>query len=507
MTVLLPLYLFGGLAGGFVVALLTLAGYRSWKPRTITAADVEQGVSNLPELRRDSPFGRDPAWPSYLVAQSRVDLHEIARSTVRLLDDSRRKINALGTNWNHLAGRVALRILLYPAWLMVSLGALLAVALTLLSCGLALLAALAGWLLVVGVLRGGDVLVRRLRRASGSCQSCYHVSALPAFPCNGCGRVHRDIRPGRLGSVRRRCACGAVLPTTVLRATRWLQTSCPNCLAPLRAGAAAVQDIRLPVFGPVSAGKTRLVYAGLLALRDRAAAAGVSVDFVDDESRQAFKDGTAIISAGADTVKTPAGRLPRAITADITVARRKALLHVFDAAGEFYINRGDNSELLFLDHAQGLVFVVDPFSIPWVQDELGGLSQVLLARANAAVDDPERVYHVTAGRLRDWGVRTAGQRLAIAVVKADLLLNLAPARALQADRVRDWLREAGLDNLVLAAERDFAEVRYFLVASVPERRAGYPMSAADPFLWLMARAGLRLLPEELDPAKKPEEVA
>jgi hypothetical protein len=239
-------------------------------------------------------------------------------------------------------------------------------------------------------------------------------------------------------------------------------------------------------------------------LRDQAAAAGASVDFTDEQSRRAFDHGVEIIRTGADTAKTPAGQLPTAITAQVTVARRKALLHVFDAAGEFYIDRGDNSELSFLDHAQGLVFVVDPFSIPWVQDQLGGLGQVMLARANAAVDDPEQVYHVTAGRLRDYGVRTSHQRLAIAVVKADLLVDLPPARNLRPQQVREWLQEAGLDNLVLAAERDFAEVRYFVVASVHGARAGNPMSPANPFAWLMARAGLQLLPGELDPTKHQE---
>ncbi|MGH3937867.1 MAG: TRAFAC clade GTPase domain-containing protein [Pseudonocardiaceae bacterium] len=475
LLIVFPLWLLGGALVGFAVPLLTLAGYQPWRPRTITAADVESGNSNLPELRQDSPFGRDPAWPCYLVAQSRVDLNEMWSRTVRTL----------------------------KRWWVISPGAFAASATMLVICGSALLVAWGAWLLVVGVLRGGDDLVRRLRGATGSCPVDYFVSSLPAFPCDGCGRMHRDLRPGRLGAVWRRCLCGAVLPTTVLRAAHRLQPSCPNCLAPLRKGAAVVRDIRLPVFGPVSAGKTRLVYAGLLALRDQAAAVGASVDFVDDESRQAFEHGVEIISTGSDTAKTPAGQLPMAITAQVTVARRKALLHLFDAAGEFYIDRGDNSELLFLDHAQGLVFVVDPFSIPWVQNGLGGLGPVMLARANVALDDPEQVYHVTADRLRDYGVRTSGQRLAIAVVKADLLDNLPPARKLAPDRVREWLQDAGLDNLVLAAERDFAEVRYFLVASLSGARAGDALSPAAPFVWLMARAG-RQLPSigEIDPTEE-----
>lgn len=505
LLIVLPVGLLGGVLWGCTVSVFTLTGYRQWRPRTITAQDVKQGTSNLRKLRGDSPFGRDPAWPSYLVAQSRVDLREMWGRTVGALGAGWRKCQDIGDQWDHPVGWTVVVIGLCPAWLMVSIGALAAAGAVLLACGSVLLVVTAGWLLVAGVLRGGDRLVRQLRRASGSCPSCYYVSSLPAFPCARCGETHRDIRPGMLGAVWRRCLCGAVLPTTVLRAAYRLQASCPNCLEPLRAGAAVHRDIRLPVFGPVSAGKTRLVYAGLLALRDQAAAVGASVDFTDEHSRRAFEHGVEIIHTGADTAKTSAGQLPTAITAQITVARRKTLLHLFDAAGEFYIDRGDNSELLFLDHAQGLVFVVDPFSIPWVRDQLCGLGQVMLARANAAVDDPEQVYHVTAGRLRDYGVRMSHQRLAIAVVKVDLLGDLPPARDLHPHQVREWLQEAGLDNLVLAAERDFAEVRYFVVASVHGAPAGNPMSPANPFAWLMARAGLQLLPGELDLAKQPEE--
>lgn len=489
LLIILPAGLLSGVIWGCTVPVLTLAGHRRWRPRTITAQDVKQGTSNLPKLRVDNPFGRDPAWPSYLVAQSRVDLGEIWRRTTGSLGVGLRKCQAMGDGWDNPLGWAVAVLALYPAWMIVSAGALAAAGVILLACGSALLVVAACWLLVAGVLRGSDSLVRRLRRASGSCQSCYYVSPLPAFPCAQCQEMHRDIRPGLLGAVWRRCVCGALLPTTVLRAAHRLHALCPNCLEPLREGAAVHREIRLPVFGPVSAGKTRLVYAGLLALQDQAVAAGASVEFTDEQSKQVFDEGARIIRTGADTAKTP-GQLPTAITAQITVLRRKALLHVFDAAGEFYSDRNDNSELLFLDHAQGLVFVVDPFSIPWVQDRLGGLGPGTLSQASAAVDDPEQVYHVTAGRLRDYGVRTSHQRLAIAVVKADLLVDRPPAR-----QVREWLHQAGLDNLVLAAERDFAEVRYFLVESV--HGASGPMSPANPFNWLMSRTGLQVRTEDL----------
>jgi hypothetical protein len=491
----LPAAAVGGVVLAVVVALRTLAGAHRVRPRTVTPNDVVAGTAGLPKLRGNQPFGRDPAWPSYLVAQWRVDLSTARRAVTDLLANGFRRIARYTADPTVRVVRVICGIVAFGCWLDVSAGALLAIWALLLLCGVIRTVVWLGWLVVLGTLRGGDFLVRRIRRAQASCQYCYHVSSVPAFPCDRCGRVHHDIRPGRLGGAWRRCACGRRLPTTVLRASaHGLPATCQRCDKPLRTGSAVLTDIRVPVFGPVFAGKTRLVYAGLLALRDASAALGVRMDFVDDESRQAVDSGSQIITSGADTVKTPAGVLPSALTLRFTVGRRRALLHLFDAAGEFYADREDNGDLEFLDHAKGLVFVVDPFSVPWVRDQLGDTHGAELAKASQAAENPETVYQVTTRRLRDFGVDTRRRALAMTVVKADLLAGLPPAESLHPDQVRAWLVQAGLDNLVLSAERDFGQVRYFLVASVPANLAGADRSPAAPFNWLIARAGLNLLP-------------
>lgn len=474
-------------------AALTLTGHRS-PPDTVTPDRVKAGTAGLPKLRGDGPFGRDRAWPSYFSAQARVDLARIWQVNAALLGDGWRWIGGLvERSW---PGRISAALLLAPLWLGASVGALVTSAAILLAGAAVLLAVWTLWMVPAGLLRSGDQLIRRLRHASGSCQSCYHVTPLPAFACPGCGQLHRDVRPGRLGGLWRRCACGRSLPTSVLRIARKTPPCCPRCGETLRSGAAVVTDVRLPVFGPVSAGKTRLVYTGLLAVRDGVAAQGGTVDFVDEESRQAFDHAVALVAAGGDTAKTPAGELPRAITARFTSGRRRALLHLFDAAGEFYADRDDNTDLEFLDHAQGLVFVVDPFSIAWVRDQIGDTSaSTVVAKANPARESPERVYHVTAKRLLDYGVATRKRRLAVTVVKSDLLAGFPFADDLTPGTVREWLNKAGLDNLVLSAEREFGEVRYFVVASMPGVSATDPRSPAGPLAWLSAGAGLKLWPD------------
>ncbi|MEU3621210.1 hypothetical protein BS329_07595 [Amycolatopsis coloradensis] len=485
-------------------ALLTLTG-RDGAPRLITPDDVVGTEGVLPKRRGATAFERDWAWPTYFTAQARVDLVRVWRAAAELL----------GRGWSWIRetaadswpGRIGAALVFVPLWSAASVGALAATAVILLASTLALVVLWIAWAVPTALLRATDQLIRRLRKASASCQTCYYVTPLPTFACPGCGKPQRDIRPGRLGGLRRRCGCGWVLPTSVMRMAGKTSPCCPRCGETLRSGAAIVTDVRLPVFGPVSAGKTRLVYTGLLAIRDGVAANGGVMEFVDEDSEQAFDAAVSLIGAGGDTVKTPFGELPRAVTARFTAGRRRALLHLFDAAGEFYADRDDNTDLEFLDHAQGLVFVIDPFSIPWVRDQLGATSEVV-SRAAPASEAPERVYHVTAKRLLDYGVATTKRRLAVAVVKADLLAGLPVAAGLEPGNVRSWLERAGLDNLVLSAEREFGDVEYFLVSSLTGIPMSDPRSPAGPLAWVIAGSGLQLWPDQVRPepvAREPEE--
>src|SRR5262249_20191434 len=133
----------------------------------------------------------------------------------------------------------------------------------------------------------------------------------------------------------------------------------------------------------------------------------------------------------------------------------------------------------------------DPFSISDVRDRLAGFDADLLAFT--ARHDPEDSYHVTVQRLRSYGVATKRMRLAFVLSKADLLLSRPAVGGLPvaSAEVQPWLDQVGLDNLCQAAERDFAEVGYFLVSAMnadPWQEA----SATVPLRWLMSTDRFRL---------------
>ena len=181
------------------------------------------------------------------------------------------------------------------------------------------------------------------------------------------------------------------------------------------------------------------------------------------------------------------------------------MLYLFDAAGEFFGSREQNQLLPFLADSEGLIFVLDPFSVRAVADDMQGELAPLLDAAQPARMEPEPSYLVTVQWLSDQGIDISRKPLAVAVVKSDLLLELPAAAGLQPDsasaEIEGWLRDKRLDNLLDGAERDFAEVRYFLVSSLDDitaldgRAAG--TSPARPLLWLLGRSGFTVDQKEV----------
>ena len=251
-----------------------------------------------------------------------------------------------------------------------------------------------------------------------------------------------------------------------------------------------MRDIRIPVFGDKSAGKTRFVYASLNSLMHSAQQAHIPVSFPDRSSEEQADVGLDLIRSGRDTFATSA-TVPVALTVRLREGRKSDLVHLFDAAGEHYRDAQRYDTLKFLDDGQGLVYVLDPFSIGTVQDRLAGHNAAVIRQAHAAAGDPEIAYGEVMSRLRDGGVAPASQRLAVVISKADLLHGTGLDLPSESAAIAGWLTDAGMHNLVMSAQREFAEVRYFTVAS-QDVTVGQPDDPGVPLRWLLTAHGVRL---------------
>ena len=345
------------------------------------------------------------------------------------------------------------------------------------------------------LLRGAERWRRGRMRIQAACMRCFHVTPWPAYQCPSCGRPHHDVRPGRLGLVTRRCQCGRHLPTLASRAGWRLTPLCQRCGAALPEGAGAVRDIRIPVFGDISAGKTRFLFASLNSLMLTARRARLDLSFPDKDSQDLAEFGFSVIHSSRETAKTSTNAQV-ALTFRLGTGHRSEFVHLFDAAGEHFRDARRPDALRFLDDGQGLVYILDPFSIETVRKQLGAQA---LRLAHAAAGDPELTYDEVASRLRDSGIPASAQRLAVVVSKADLLRSAGLNLPTESAELARWLADAGVHNLVLAARREFAEVEFFSVASQEVAPDGRD-DPGTPLRWLLTAYGARLPADPADPA-------
>jgi hypothetical protein len=357
---------------------------------------------------------------------------------------------------------------------------------------------------VAAILHTAEAGRRKVLLTEAFCPRCFHVTPRPAYRCPGCSALHRDVRPGRLGLVMRRCECGTMLPTMALRAGRRLKAACQRCRKPLPLGAGAVRDVRITVFGDPGVGKTRFLHAALSCLIATTHRAGIAVEFLDQVSKEQAELGLDRLRSGQDTAQTPAAQ-PPALSLRLGAGRRSTLTHLFDTAGERFRDPQAHDSLGFLDRSGGLVYVIDPFTMEEVR-------RMLADRTGRPVQwspaDPEAAYGEVVERLRNSGVAASAQRLAIVISKVDLLQAAGVELPAESGLIADWLTRSGAHNLVLSARREFADARFFVVASQhggPDGDTG-PGGRSDdpgaPLRWLLKSHGVRL-PAEPRSGRRP----
>jgi hypothetical protein len=452
---------------------------------------------------RTGEFKADKAWPFYPFCQARADLAKVwAETGVCQRAIFKRPAEGFFTDKH---GSPAVWWVLFPIPVVV-ITCMLAAGLATIVCyavfALVSLCCMAvTWVVfwpVAAILVGLEGGRRRLVSTQASCPRCFHVTDWPAYRCPSCSILHRDVRPGRLGLIVRRCECGTTLPTMTLRAAWRLKAACQRCRKPLPPGAGAVRDVRISIFGDKGAGKTRFLHAALSSLLTTARQAGIAFDCADQSSKEQLDLGLDRLGSGQDTISTP-GNAPATLTVQLGTGARSTLAHLFDTAGEHFRDPEMHDSLGFLGHSHGLVYVIDPYCIGPVRRHLpprGG------RHGRPVIIDPEAAYGEVVERLRDSGVAASGQRLAVVVTKADLLRAAGLTLPAESGLIADWLMEAGAHNLVLSARREFAEVRFFAVASQITSEEGGPNDPGTPLRWLLRAQGVRL-PAETGSGRHP----
>ena len=252
------------------------------------------------------------------------------------------------------------------------------------------------------VLRIADSVVLRVKNIRMICPNpdCYQRVPYPGYECprEGCPRRHRDVRPGRFGILRRRCQCGEPMKTLLLFGSAGMSAFCPACGHALEHRPGSAPEIVLPFFGAAGAGKTRLLLSMVVQLQlwSRKRMERLSVEFGDTATKGRLDNASELLSPEIATGLTPP-ELPQAYTIRLGTGKGRRLLHMFDAAGEFYYSTTRIQELGFLGQARTFILVIDPLSVDAFWDRLLPEQQ---ADLKAVRRPPRRPTWPTSGRTR-----------------------------------------------------------------------------------------------------------
>jgi Double-GTPase 2 len=354
------------------------------------------------------------------------------------------------------------------------------------------------WLLntVAGAaLRAADrgwVLVRGIRTACPH-PGCYRPVPLAVHRCPGCGAGHRELRPGRYGTLWQVCACGQRLGTTRFLGRTRLAVECPWCDRPLPEAAHRLPVVHVPFVGATSSGKTMLMVAAVAGLQSLAARGDLSVEYATAADRG---DAGALNQqlTQADWAHATTGGQPRAFMLKVGHRRRHRLLYLYDPMGESLRDSGTVREQHYLAHADGVVLVADVLAEPVVRRGLGPDDAGRATAARPASQSPTETYQRLTGELSSLTGRRRRIAVAAVVSKRDVLDQLG-SLPVPGVRIDDWLSGIGLGGLVRGLGHDFHSARYWAVSAYAATGTGALESeqrrAAEPLLWLLARSGLR----------------
>lgn len=319
----------------------------------------------------------------------------------------------------------------------------------------------------VGVLRPADNLMLHARRIPGMrCPWCYEKNSYPAYRCQNCRRLHHDMHPGRYGVLRRRCSCGAHMPTLALLGSYRLPAYCVYCDHQMSDETGHSRGVVLPLIGGRAAGKTRLMAAMLVSLTELADGGGLHL--ANAETRAAFQMLSTVLDAGGRIPATTT-ELPHAHSVQLRIGRHTRLVHIFDPAGERLVDRARIEELRYLQEARTFLFVLDPMSVPAFWDSLTDADRSALDRTLASRVHPQLVFDQVVQEVIAMGADLRKSRLAVAISKTDLIehTGLFGGRVEGDEWARWWLASRlGLGSLVRSMDSEFREVRFFFTAAV-----------------------------------------
>jgi len=342
------------------------------------------------------------------------------------------------------------------------------------------------------------------------CPFCQKHYYMPQYVCS-CGNKHSRLRPGVYGILKRKCNCGALLPTTFLNGRQKLDAQCPFCGNNVKGGGLQASWC-IPVVGGPSSGKTVYINMTMMSL-EKNSMSMYGLPFVYEDN-------------GLDEYKEISGRLLKGYLPDKTTDHRlryyqfsltppgatKQLISLCDVAGELFdINSGGvqiNAQIGFR-FANSFIMVIDPLAIPSYREEVSGTTQLQGYKASAQSLDEmvdmfvrtlQNMFSIKANAMLKSDVAVVFTKVDIpgleekigesAVLKKTKGSDMKERCQTRNKLCEQFLREYNEENFLLNLKSRFKSIQFFTCSALGHVQNGEQFTASnveEPFYWLVKK--------------------
>ena len=220
------------------------------------------------------------------------------------------------------------------------------------------------------ILRAVDSALLQVRGIRIICPTCGKRVPYPSYACRECHTLHRDVRPGRYGVIRRACACGKYrMPTLLLLGSHRMDAYCSNegCERPLGGGTGTRPESALPFSeierreDPADGGHAddadRPIGPAIHAFHRRAGSSGTGDPGV--VLRRRFSELRRALENDQPTRQTALGQQVAFSLRGLDKSGL-AVIHLFDTAGERFLDSERIRELLYMVESRTFLFCARP---------------------------------------------------------------------------------------------------------------------------------------------------
>ncbi|MBR2177344.1 MAG: hypothetical protein IJ861_10440 [Clostridia bacterium] len=338
-------------------------------------------------------------------------------------------------------------------------------------------------------------------KISVSCSYCLSNFPLPIYECE-CGRRHRNLTPGKYGIWKRRCLCGRKLPTAFFNGRKELRALCPVCLEEGRITYLNDKETRpfcIPVIGGRSVGKTAFITAFSKQFIDEVAPKrDITVKFYDDATEKMYRSLSSSYMTGSTVMTQKVDNRTNTSAIDLSFfvkhqsLKPERLFHIYDIAGEVFTKNDENELPKHFTYSQGIIFIVDPFSLPDVRHHY---EHLLGSRDTAGIGsaDIDLIFDTFISKIKSVTGMADDEMsnipLAVVISKTDspgLKGEFSKSKiqeikdqfdSLSVDDsdaqdylCREFMKENGALNFIHSIDLKFKKVRFFAVSAIGHTR-------------------------------------